>query len=118
MKVSTSRLRDLKEIFLSFVCLFVYLIIFAIRGRFILFTFFGVFPHFSIRIFLSASAIRHPQVSAVRVLQTPLPSCCVSQFIQRTPSVRCKYNSSTFKRSFLLFCFFCFCSKLNGVDNK
>ena len=55
--------RDLKERFLSFVCLF----IFAIRfSRFILFTFFGVLPHFSIHSFPSAFSHSHPPSAGIR----------------------------------------------------
>ena len=55
---------DLKERFLSFVCLF----IFAIRiSRLILFTFLASF-----RIFPSAFSHLHPQVSGPRFTDTPL----------------------------------------------
>ena len=51
---------------ISFLCLFVYLFIFVIRiSRFILFTFFGVFPPSPIR-------IRHSQVSGPRFTDTLL----------------------------------------------
>ena len=108
-----SQLRDFetwkKYFFPLFVCLFVYLIIFAIRGRFILFTFFGVFPHFSVR-------IRHPQVSAVRVLQTPLPSCCVRQFIQRNAFGKVKIQFFYGLKD--PFCFFFFFVVNSIVDYK
>ena len=56
----------------DFFPLFVYLFIFVIRiSRFILFTFFGVFPHFSIR-------IRHPHVSVPRLTDTLM--CDVENF--------------------------------------
>ena len=68
MKGPTTRQRLERKIsFLSlFVYLFIYLFIFAIRiSRFILFTFFGVFPHFFIR-------IRDLQVSGLHFTDTPL----------------------------------------------
>ena len=64
MKVPTMRQRLERKI--SFLSLFIYLFIFAIRiSRYILFPFFGVFPHFSIRI-----RIRDPQVSGSRFTDT------------------------------------------------
>ena len=91
-----SRDRDLKERFLSFVCLFISTIRFL--RFFFFFTFLASFrifpstffhPHFPIR-------IRHPQVSGPRLTDTPLKSLKLLSTLQK---VSCHGNSLGFCHS-------------------